>query len=141
MVQRIESSLNDLLPYLEFTDRIPYDDMINELRNSNTLLLLTKKDANWLHAKLFDLLLAQKPILCMENDHGIIDAILKESNCSSIYNSKEEAVEFLEEKYKEFKMTGTNVINYNNNWKKYSRKTQTKTMSNIIGSIKYQESN
>lgn len=80
MVKRLLSYHQSLTPHLEVTARLPYNNVMNRLHSADTLLLLSAPGAEWLSAKVFDYLPHRKPILFVENDRGVLERILQETN-------------------------------------------------------------
>ena len=80
MVKRLLSYHQSLTPHLEVTARLPYNNVMNRLHGADTLLLLSAPGAEWLSAKVFDYLPHRKPILFVENDRGVLERILQETN-------------------------------------------------------------
>ncbi len=102
MVDRVKSFHTDLLPFLYFTERLPYPDLMKELRKSQIMLLLSNENLNWLSAKVFDYLAVRRKIILVKNDFGILEKILKNSNGGEAISDSKEVSRFLAKNYSEF---------------------------------------
>lgn len=80
MKYRVLNYAPSLRTIIEFTDRLPYEEVLKALKKAHVLLLLSKKNANWLNAKVFDYLALNRAILLVENDKGILENILRNCN-------------------------------------------------------------
>lgn len=80
MKNRILNYEPKLKSNIEFTHRMPYEEVLQALKKSHVLLLLSRKNANWLNAKVFDYLALNRAILLVENDKGVLESILKNCN-------------------------------------------------------------
>ena len=99
MVRRLLSYHPSLIPHFEVTARLPYDNVMNRLHSADTLLLLSAPGAEWLSAKVFDYLPHRKPILFVENDQGVLENILQETNLGVLCNTAQEVEHSLADLY------------------------------------------
>ena len=132
--ERVLNSSNFVVPYLNFTEKIPFNELPQIIKNTSLLLLLSKKDMNWLNAKIFDYLLFNRRVLFIGNDYGILEKLLIESENTSIYADEVSAIHSeLNKVYEEFKQKSF-LANENNSAKvfQYSRENQTKYLEEYL---------
>jgi glycosyltransferase involved in cell wall biosynthesis len=133
--QRLFAFHPELNDFLKSEPRTEYSELIKKLRSSHLLLLLSKKEANWLNAKIFDYMAVKRPIMLVENDEGILGKILKEMNAGKALNSSNEVVAFLQTSYAGFKRNDLPDTNLNPEYLKYSRKQQALELAGILKSL------
>ena len=135
--ERVFKCSEAINPYLIFTDKVPYEELIEEVKESSLLLLMSQKNMNWLNAKVFDYLMFNKPVLFLGNDEGILDNILTEVNNSTIrVNKSEEVFNALIQSYSEFLKVG--YLKNSNIQEKvfnYSRESQTQILADLLMKI------
>jgi glycosyltransferase involved in cell wall biosynthesis len=135
MVDRVKSFNEDLLPFLHFTERLPYPDLMRKLQESQIMLLLSNEHLNWLSAKVFDYLAVNRKIILVKNDFGILEKILKDSNGGEAFSDSEEVSRFLAKNYSDFlkqgKVTHHTQINHF-----YSREQQAACFADVIHNFK-----
>jgi hypothetical protein len=124
----------ELEKYIEFTPRIPYKKVIEEMSKAQILLLLSAKNANWLTTKLFDYLALKRTILLVENDEGILESILRETSGGVALNDVKNISGFINGKYNDFK-AGKSAVNNTINYQFYSRKVQAEKFAGILKGI------
>jgi Glycosyltransferase Family 4 len=129
---RLFNYKKELDGYITAQPRIPYPELIKKMRASHLLLLLSRKGAGWLNAKIFDYLAVKRKIFLVENDHGILESILKETNGGISLNSKEDIALFLKAEYDNFKNGVLKDSGVNDQALKYSRKNQAKILSALL---------
>jgi len=135
MVERVKKACQpEALQRISFTNRIPYDDLQMRLRASHLLLLLSAKHANWLNAKIFDYLQANRKILLVENDQGILEEIMDECQAGVTADTPEQVAAILEKHYQEWLETGE-VAHQTVNYEKYSRENQTKLLAKLLDNV------
>lgn len=127
---RVLSYNSSLNKFLFSFPRIPYAQLIREMRASHLLLLLSRKDAHWLNAKVFDYLGVQRPILLVENDHGILEQTIKETNSGLAANSTSETAQILARAYQKFKAGQKEEVKID--LQRYSRKTQALELASLL---------
>ena len=96
------------------------------------LLLLSRKGAGWLNAKIFDYLAVRRKIFLVENDQGILESILRETNGGIGLNTGEEIAAFLKSEYNNFKNGIVKDSEVNEQALKYSRKYQAGALSELL---------
>ena len=118
----------------EITSRVPRATVLDYYRRASILLMPTYKDLNGTYSgKLFEYLGAGKNILAYPSDHGVIEALLQETNAGFSFNNPEDAISFLTDKYNEWQKSGQ--CRFEGNFeiiKTYSRKNQVKAMAQLI---------
>ena len=131
-IQRVKDFSLDLNQYFKFTERLSYKELLLNLNESDLLLLLTKRNINWLNAKIFDYIAANKRVLLVENDKGILEQILNEVGNSSYFcDTAIEVKDSLSDAYKEFQLNGY-LKNTNSESNQYSREKQAEKLSTIL---------
>ncbi len=130
--KRLLNYKKELDGYIIARPRIPYPDLLKKMRASHLLLLLSRKGADWLNAKVFDYLAVKRKIMLVENDHGILEYILKETTGGVGMNTKTEVTFFLKSEYDSFKKGIIKNSEVNELALKYSRKQQALILSNLL---------
>ena len=130
--QRLFNYNKDLEGYLIEDGRIPYPQLMQKLRASHVLLLLSKSGADWLNVKIFDYLAVKRKVFLVENDHGILESLLKETNGGVSLSSTDEVVAFLKNEYDNFKAGSIKDVPVNQNLLKYSRKKQADALAALL---------
>ena len=130
--ERLLNYKKELNAYLKLESRVPYAELVKKMRASHLLLLLSRKGADWLNAKIFDYLAVKRPVFLVENDRGIMDALLKETNGGVSLNSAEEVSAFLENEYDNFKRGNIKDSAVNEQLLKYSRKNQARVLGDLL---------
>lgn len=131
MVNRVKKYHKELIPFLHFTERLPYPELMKKLRKSQIMLLLSNENLNWLSAKVFDYLAVNRKIVLVKNDFGILEKILNESNGGVAYSSPDSVTQFLATQYTEFIKHGE-VIHQTQIDLFYSRKHQAARLVGFI---------
>ncbi|MDR2475300.1 MAG: hypothetical protein LBD45_05530 [Bacteroidales bacterium] len=128
----------------DFVDYFPFvfnTDIPEILNKSSILLLLTNKTSltgpkGVMTTKFFEYLAVEKPILCIRNDKGCLEAALQETQAGVAANTAEEVADFLLDKYREWGQTGyTRQLSDKKAIMNYSRKKQAEQFISIIESI------
>jgi len=130
--ERLLNYKKELNGYLKLEGRIPYAELVKKMRASHLLLLLSRKGADWLNAKVFDYLAVKRPVFLVENDHGIMAALLKETNGGTSLNNAEEVSSFLKNEYDNFKKGIVKDSVVNEKLLKYSRKNQASVLADLL---------
>jgi glycosyltransferase involved in cell wall biosynthesis len=133
--QRLFVYCPELRNFLKSEPRIEYSGLIKKLRSSHLLLLLSKKGADWLNAKIFDYMGVRRPVILVENDAGVLEKILTEMNAGKALNSPEEVASFLQTAYAAFKRNDLPDTNLNQGYLKYSRSQQTMEFAQVLKSL------
>lgn len=131
-ILRIKKHKPNLLPYIFFNSKVPYSEMVKILHRSHLLLLLSKKGVDWLNAKIFDYLASKRNILLVENDKGILEQLLIETNGGFAAANSDEVYEVLNSEYNSF-INGTPIAAQSNDfYKKYSRRKQAEIFATLL---------
>ena len=85
------------------TDRIPYKLLMCKISESHLLLLLSKKNANWLNTKIFDYFAVNRPVLLVENDEGILNDLITETSCGYVANEVNDVKRIILSEFDRFK--------------------------------------
>lgn len=121
---------------LELIPALSHDESISFLLKSTALLLLipeVKNDKGIITGKLFEYLASRKPIICLGPADGDAAEIITECESGKTFerNTEVELLEYLEMLVKKLKSGQKLEIN-NEKYKKYSRRSQTQRLSEII---------
>ena len=130
--ERLLNYKKELNGYLKLEGRVPYAELVKKMRASHLLLLLSRKGADWLNAKVFDYLAVKRPVFLVENDEGIMSALLKETNGGVSLNSAEDVSAFLKKEYDNFKKGAIKDQAVNEALLKYSRKNQALVLGDLL---------
>lgn len=84
---------------VEFTDKIPHDQMLKELVSSHLQLLVATPEKHQVYGKVFDYLASGRPTLMVENDKGPLEWILSFQKNSAVVSSEREVADYLKELY------------------------------------------
>jgi len=125
-----------LINILDLVPTVSHEKSVQYLLQSTILFLVipeVKNDKGILTGKLFEYLAAKKPILCIGPTEGDAASIINECNAGKTFERDEEneISNYLEYLVKEWK-TNKDLDIKNDNYKKYSRYSQTKELSDII---------
>lgn len=82
-----------------FTDKVPHEQMLNELASSHLQLLLATPEKHQVYAKVFDYLASGRSTLMVENDNGPLEWILSFQDNSAIASTDREVANYLKELY------------------------------------------
>lgn len=134
MKDRITKFDTTLQPYIFFTERLPYNDVLIKLKQAHCLLLLTDENANWLNAKVFDYLAIKKPILLVKNDKGILESIVDENNVGFKASTAEDVFNKINSIYESYFLE-KKEINILASTQKYSRIIQSKILAALIEEV------
>lgn len=129
-VQRVQQQTRHKT-VLNFTNRMPYAEIVKMLKASHIQLLLSAKGANWLNAKVFDYLGTGQPIMLAENDGGVLEDMLKLGNGAAM-NSVSDVVTYLQQQYGLFKQGRVNAKPLNVAAKQYTRVQQAKNFCALL---------
>ncbi len=130
--QRLLNYKPALGAYLQAKGRVPYGDLVKKMRASHVLLLLSRKGADWLNAKVFDYLAVKRKVLLVENDNGILQHILNETNGGVALNNAGEVAAFLKTEYDNYKQGLIKDSPVNMNLLKYTRKNQARVLNDLL---------
>lgn len=110
---------------------LPHNKVIESIEGASVLLLLSRKNADWLNAKVFDYLRAGNPILLTTDDEGILSSIIEECKAGRAAKNSNEVSSLLEEYYLDWisgELTNTKPINI----EQYSRQAQTAKLASLV---------
>lgn len=116
---------------LNFTNRMPYAEIVKKLKASHIQLLLSAKGASWLNAKVFDYLGAGQPILLVENDGGVLEQMLRLGNGAAMNNAAEVAT-YLQQQYDLCKQDIVEVKALSTGAAQYTRGNQAKNFCALL---------
>lgn len=133
-----EIVINGLEENTEFIGYVSHQKAIEYQRKAQVLLLLipnVEKSEGILTGKLFEYLIAKRPILALGSETGDLSEILKNTNTGLVidYNNEEKLISEIKRLYQNFK-NGKYTVN-SKNIKQYHRKELTKSLSEIIKSV------
>lgn len=133
---------NKLFPiidkYVEFFDYVDTEEIPGLLAGSSIGLILANLSDNngpkgVITTKLFDYLGAERPVLCVRSDEGILESLIKELNIGISARSADDAYSFILCKLNEWKEKGYTTVTVNQNCKQqFSRKNQAKQFSEVF---------
>lgn len=124
--------------FLRTTDYLPHDQVILAQRKTALLLLLINNTPNAnliLTGKIFEYLAARRPILCIAPPDGDAAAIIKETNCGSVFgfDEKHSLKTEIIKSYQLFKQ-GKLCTNCNN-IDQFERKNLTGRMAEVLNGL------
>lgn len=129
--QRLINCAGEISPYLVTTEKLTYEQTMQNLQKAHLLLLLSQKGHSKLRAKVFDYLALNRKILLVENDYAILENIMDKCNGGIKCAYAEEVKLNLDNHYREFQATGK-VLHQSIDFQKYSRKQQAKVMAEVL---------
>ncbi|MCW5908125.1 MAG: glycosyltransferase [Chitinophagales bacterium] len=129
-IQKFES----LKPYISFHPRIAYAEIPTLLRQSHILLLLSSPGADWLNAKIFDYLAAERCILLVQNDKGILEKMIKDNTAGYAADSVDDVKNILNTQFENFKSGKNFSGSAANTYRMFSRKAQAVRFAELIKS-------
>jgi len=116
--------------YIDFFDYVDYLDVPRILNESSVCLVLTNRSGNngtngILTTKFFEYLGAERPVLCVKSDEGILAETIISSNIGIAARTVDEAEDYINDKWIEWKIKGYTTAEVNREFKiHFSRKTQ-----------------
>ncbi len=124
---------------LELIPTVTHDSSVEYLLKSTMLLLVIpeiKNDRGILTGKLFEYLAARKPIVCIGPEDGDAAAIISECGAGKTFgrDKENEITHYLNDMLGKWK-NGKDISVISETYKKYSRRSQAKTLSEIILSV------
>lgn len=127
-----------LEPYLKRIDYLPHNEVIIEQHNASLLLLLINNTPNTkliLTGKIFEYLASGRPIVCIGPPDGDAAAVIRESECGSVFGFKEVArlKQELHFYYQLFKKG--ELLSDCKNVAQFERKNLTEKMAAVLDSI------
>lgn len=116
---------------LNFTNRMPYTEIVKKLKASHVQLLLSAKGANWLNAKVFDYLGTGQPIMLVENDGGVLEEMLKLGNGKAMSSASDVAA-YLQQQYELYQQGRVEAKPQSGGAKQYTRAQQAKNFCALL---------
>lgn len=129
--ERVEQAAAEQGLSARITGKIPHDTVIDQLYQSDMLLLLTRKRYSWLYAKVFDYIASGRPLLVVENDEDVIQALLTELGKGDFCDSEEQIADAMERRLK-IKRSGQPEPHDDEAIRRYSRRYQAGRMAELI---------
>ncbi|MCB9186365.1 MAG: hypothetical protein H6601_06410 [Flavobacteriales bacterium] len=113
---------------IQFTDKIPHEEMISKLCSAHVQLLLATPEVNQIYAKVFDYLATGRPILMVENDKGPLEEILSKRPNAGICSTEEEVAEYLERMHSHEEQSGATITEDHT----FTRRNQTNRFAELL---------
>lgn len=131
-------SKHDLLKYFLKKDYLPHTEVTTAQQQAQVLLLVvnrTKNQKGILTGKLFEYMLAKRPILCVGPIDGDAAEIIKDTNAGSVvhYDNKDEIKRIVKDYYLKFLKNELKAESFNT--EKYSRKNLTGSLSQLLNNL------
>ena len=123
-----------LRPYLHLSDRMPYARLIAKLKNADLLLLFANEAIDGSCMKVYDYIALGKPVLLAVNDHGSMEALLKETGNAFLCDDAEDVKRALSEAFEEFRKNGR-LKSTALHTGKYSRENSVRQLAKIIAEL------
>jgi hypothetical protein len=117
-----------LIPFINATDRIPHNEVLENLLESNLLLLLCSDEIVALPAKLFEYFGLERKILVVKNDKSVVERFMKDTNSGYLCDNTEDVRQSLADSYAEFQ-ENNQVLSTVQNKEFYSRRNQAKVLA------------
>jgi len=83
----------------EYPKRIPYFDVIVHLNAADAVFILGSTEPHYTPSKVYQAILAEKPVLAVLHEKSTASAILKESNAGIVLTMNEENIAHLQESF------------------------------------------
>ncbi len=131
---RVKNFNSEILCYLKTTHRISREDSLKINAASDFLIAFTEEKYQAIYAKVYDYLGAQKPILVLPDDNGLLSNFVKETQTGISFSEKNEFKKFLLEQI-ELKKSGVDTMKINSSKEKikfYSRQKQAEQMVQFL---------
>jgi glycosyltransferase involved in cell wall biosynthesis len=127
--------------YIDFFDYVDFHEVPGLLRESSIALVLSNISDNngpkgVLTTKFFDYVGAERPVLCVRSDEGILENTIKKANIGISARTVNDAYNFILEKWNEWKEKGYTTAKVNQEFKQqFSRKAQAKQFVDLIEKV------
>jgi glycosyltransferase involved in cell wall biosynthesis len=127
--------------YIDFFDYVDYSEVPKLLQRASIALVLTNYSGingpkGVLTTKFFDYMGAERPVLCVRSDEGILEDIIKKANLGISARTVDEAYNFILEKWNEWERSGYTNVKVNQEFKvQFSRKTQAKKFVDLFEEV------
>ena len=119
---------------LRCTQRVDYASFLKELASAHLLLLLSRRDSEWLYAKIFDYLAARRRILLVPRDNGVLSEIIDKTRAGDFADTPPEIAQVLSKAFEELLQHGEVSCN-SKGWERFGRRTQTKKMATLLQGV------
>lgn len=120
--------------YITITNRLPRNEIVLKMSQSNILLVLANEYIDGSCTKVYDYFAVKRKILCVVNDYGTLEFQINNTQSGVLCNNSKEVYDFLSLAYIEWQQTGQVKCN-SKNIEQYSRKEQTKKLAKILDEI------
>ena len=127
--------------YIDFFDYVDYNQIPELLKRTSIALVLTNFSGNRgpkgvLTTKFFDYLGAERPVLCVRNDEGILEETIKKANIGISARTVKEAYNFILEKWNDWEGNSFTTVQVNQEFKKqFSRRAQAKQFVDLFEEV------
>jgi glycosyltransferase involved in cell wall biosynthesis len=124
--------------YIDFFDYVGFQDVPGLLHKCSIALVLSNiADENGpkgvLTTKFYDYLGAERPVLCVRSDEGILEDTIRKANVGVAARTADEAYHFILKKWNEWNENGFTTVMVNQDFKQqFSRKNQAKQFAGIF---------
>ncbi len=99
-VSRVLNFSNELIPYIETTNRISHSEVLLAERQSHLLLFVGMPDITGItSSRIYEYCASGTQILLAPNDHGVVNNILKSSKTGASFDYASDVSEFLTQCY------------------------------------------
>jgi len=115
---------------------VPREESLERQRSAVILLQTTAPGTGWMTSKIYEYLIARRPILAIPRDGDSVEKLIRETNTGVSCSTKDEIAAQLMDWYDEWKKTGT-VTWYGNmqTIMQYSRKEQAKETAYLLEKV------
>jgi len=127
--------------YIDFFDYVDYHLLPDLLRAASITLVLSnlsdkRGPKGVLTTKLFDYLGAERPVLCVRSDEGILEDTINKANIGISARTTSEVYNFILEKWHEWEEKGYTTAEVNQEFKKqFSRKAQSRQFVDLFDEV------
>ena len=127
---RVKNFSSEISAYIKSTVRLPREQALAINSSSDFLIALTEENYQAIFAKVYDYLAAQKPILVLPVDNGLLSNLISETKTGISFSSKDELKKFLIEQI-QWKKSGNALMQISPDKEKvlfYTRENQARRM-------------
>ena len=127
--------------YIDFFEYVDYNQIPGLLQRTSVALVLSNLSGKngpkgVLTTKLFDYLGAERPVLCVRSDEGVLEDTIKKANIGISAKTVNEAYDYILEKWHEWEEKSYTTANVNEEFKKqFSRKVQAKQFVDLFDKV------
>jgi len=130
-VQRVQKLMNGYEEYLQISNRIPQDFVLEEQMNANLLLMFPHKDIKGIpSSKIYEYIGLKKKFVLCPTDNDVLDEIAHCSSLGAVCNSAHDVLHTLNTQFN-LQSEDENIIN-ESKIAKYAAKNQVKVLSNHL---------